>query len=553
MNHIATEGGFNYILDNCQTGTVGRNIYRAAIVNERTGETIFEIKGDEVLPHLFNTDAYPSTNIEMVDGQAEFLIGGRVYDDEAPQDWWGYVDYYTPALDNIEDGMTLRVGAYVYYPNGGPVNNGTGFTFQYETTPGGTTYGDKLVDKQASPATYEAAEELWNDEYGYAYKDQYVETTVPEGAAEAIAANGIKCLIGAPFNDFIAQPMECYGFYLYDAENEVMLFEADGAALYEGSYVQSNLKRDPITVTKTDTSKASAVVFSEGATGAVTEPLTVTFADLGLTPGVYSFDVVGDENIEAQAMIQLGDYGDYYTIGTEPFVVTEDILDAPIGFVLQKQAGATAKVSSVELVMERGLTADDTQSYEESFNQQNQAAADPVIASINALPETITLADEDAVVAARTAFDALTASQKALVTNIDILETAEDTIESLKNMPENVANVIAMINALPEASAITEDDRADVEAARAAYNALTDDEKALVGADVLAKLEAAEAALPPIGDDITYGDVNDDDKVDAADALQCLQHSVELIKLEGDAFTAANVDLDDDVDASDAL
>ncbi len=610
MNHIATEGGFNFILDNCQITNFGRNIYRAAIVNERTGETIFEIKGDEILPHLFNTAAYPSTNIEMVDGQAEFLIGSRVYDDEAPQDWWGYADYYIPAMDTIEDGMTLHVGAYVYYPNGGPIANGTGFTFKYKTA-GASDYNDNLVDAQASPDVYANAEELWNDEYGYAYKDQYVEFTVPEGAAEAIAANGIKCLIGAPNNDFIAQPLECYGLYIYDPENEVMLYEADGAALYNGSFVQANLKRDPIIVTKTDPSKASAVVFSEGASGAVTEPLTVTFADLGLTPGVYSFNVAGDENIEAQAVIQLGEYGDYYTIGTEPFVVTEDILDATIGFVLQKEAGATAKVSGVELMMERELTADDAQSYEEDFNEQNQAAAGSVITKIDALPKTITLADEDAVVEARTAFDALTASQKALVTNIDILEAAEDAIEALKNLPENVANVIALIDALPEADAITldneaavteaqnaynalsdeekelvsnadkltaaaakiddlkaqavedminalpavdavtEDDRADVEAARDAYDALTDTQKALVSDAALDKLEALEAELD--GGDIAYGDVNDDGKVDAADALQCLQHSVELITLEGDAFTAADVDLDDDVDANDAL
>ena len=53
--------------------------------------------------------------------------------------------------------------------------------------------------------------------------------------------------------------------------------------------------------------------------------------------------------------------------------------------------------------------------------------------------------------------------------------------------------------------------------------------------------------------DVTYGDVNDDGKIDASDALEALQHSVELKKLEGDAFTAADVTNDGTVDATDAL
>lgn len=55
--------------------------------------------------------------------------------------------------------------------------------------------------------------------------------------------------------------------------------------------------------------------------------------------------------------------------------------------------------------------------------------------------------------------------------------------------------VAAMIEALP--AEITADDTEAVEAARAAYDALTDEQKALVNADILAKLDAAEEALIP--------------------------------------------------------
>ena len=58
---------------------------------------------------------------------------------------------------------------------------------------------------------------------------------------------------------------------------------------------------------------------------------------------------------------------------------------------------------------------------------------------------------------------------------------------------KQVAAVVALINAIP--TEVTVDDKDDIEAARAAYAALTDAQKDLVEADVLTKLEAAEESL----------------------------------------------------------
>ena len=58
---------------------------------------------------------------------------------------------------------------------------------------------------------------------------------------------------------------------------------------------------------------------------------------------------------------------------------------------------------------------------------------------------------------------------------------------------KQVAAVVALINAIP--TEVTVDDKDDIEAARAAYAALTDAQKNLVEADVLTKIEAAEEAL----------------------------------------------------------
>ena len=62
----------------------------------------------------------------------------------------------------------------------------------------------------------------------------------------------------------------------------------------------------------------------------------------------------------------------------------------------------------------------------------DQEAADEVIAKINEIGDNITLDSESAIVEARTAYDALTDAQKALVTNLAELTTAEVALAALK-------------------------------------------------------------------------------------------------------------------------
>ena len=110
---------------------------------------------------------------------------------------------------------------------------------------------------------------------------------------------------------------------------------------------------------------------------------------------------------------------------------------------------------------------------------------------INALPAAadVTTANKDAIEAARTAYDALTAEQKTAV-GTDALEKLTAAEAALA-----VAEVKATINALPAADTVSENDKDAINAARAAYDALTTEQKAAFPADVLAKLTAAEAAL----------------------------------------------------------
>ena len=132
----------------------------------------------------------------------------------------------------------------------------------------------------------------------------------------------------------------------------------------------------------------------------------------------------------------------------------------------------------------------------------DQAAADAVVALIEALPAAgdLTLDDEDEVFAARAAFDNLTRDQKNLVppAAMDRLAEAEAVMFNLIEAAENQAaadEVTALIEALPAAGDLTLDNKADVLAARDAYDALTPDQQELVAPTAIEKLEAAEAKV----------------------------------------------------------
>ena len=125
-----------------------------------------------------------------------------------------------------------------------------------------------------------------------------------------------------------------------------------------------------------------------------------------------------------------------------------------------------------------------------------------VVNQINALPANAGTGDKAAVEAARAAYNALTENQKKLI-GADVLNkltTAESQVKAAEEAAKQAADdaaaakaVADQINALP-ANAGT-GDKAAVEAARAAYNALTENQKKLVSADVLNRLTTAEAQV----------------------------------------------------------
>lgn len=204
--------------------------------------------------------------------------------------------------------------------------------------------------------------------------------------------------------------------------------------------------------------------------------------------------------------------------------------------------------------------------YSDDYLDKKAAAA--VDEAISAIGE-VTLDSEEAIEAAREAYDALSEEQKKLVTKLDVLEAAEKKLEELKAEAEAnkkaAAAVDEAIAAIGETEAVTLDSEEAIEAARAAYEALTDEQKKLV--TKLDVLEAAEKRLEELkkaaadgtitkavdknGKDIafTLDDVDEkhiltkekaakvNDKIDSPDQVEILWQK-DIVVPDGTAFPA---------------
>ena len=111
---------------------------------------------------------------------------------------------------------------------------------------------------------------------------------------------------------------------------------------------------------------------------------------------------------------------------------------------------------------------------------------------------TVTLDSETAIQEARMAYNKLSDAQKARVTNLATLTTAEQTLEKLKGDAKAVADTEAAISNI--GTPVTLDSEENIAKARASYDALSDENKAKVSN--YATLTAAEAALAQLKADL---------------------------------------------------
>ncbi len=127
------------------------------------------------------------------------------------------------------------------------------------------------------------------------------------------------------------------------------------------------------------------------------------------------------------------------------------------------------------------------------LNAASDAAA--VSALIEALPavDQLQLSNQQAVEDAKAAYDALSEEAKALISQANV-DKLNDCVARIAILSE-AQTVIDMIDALPEADAVELSHKTEIDNAKAAYDALSEDAKALVSQEKVDKLNACLAKI----------------------------------------------------------
>ena len=132
---------------------------------------------------------------------------------------------------------------------------------------------------------------------------------------------------------------------------------------------------------------------------------------------------------------------------------------------------------------------------EDAFAASPIADAKAALTLINAIGEVTYPDSKDAIEAARAAVNAL-GENASLLDDVDLAKLTGAEAEYAKQKADYDAAdaVVAKIDAIPAPVVFTDECKAAIDSARAAYNALTEDQKALVDPAKLDLLTAAEAA-----------------------------------------------------------
>lgn len=152
--------------------------------------------------------------------------------------------------------------------------------------------------------------------------------------------------------------------------------------------------------------------------------------------------------------------------------------------------------SNYYVVMSMTAAAAEGRALLEKLQKESSDAVAAVMKKIDTIG-TVTLESKAAIDAARAAYGALANEQRAQVNNLDKLTAAEDAYEALLADQDAAKTVSDMIDAI---GTVTKESKDAIEAARAAYDALTDSQKALVGGEKLQTLVNAEAALKKLNE-----------------------------------------------------
>jgi len=232
--------------------------------------------------------------------------------------------------------------------------------------------------------------------------------------------------------------------------------------------------------------------------------------DLGNDSGVgygfgYTDENTGKQYTEFYLVLGLEDV--YHTPGSwnvKPLVLTEQILDVidaidGIGEVTPESGDDIQDAWELYNALSEEdkalvLNFDVLEAAQEVYDAllEDQAAANEVVEKINAIGQ-VSVEKEALISAARDSYDQLNDARKALVSNYAVLTAAEEALQKLKLNQAAADAVEAQIAAI---GAVTVFSGKKVDSARQAYDALTEEQKALVeNANVLTAAESTLALL----------------------------------------------------------
>ena len=525
-------GGFKINISSAATGA--RNIYRIALINETTNNTVLELKGQELLAAAAAASTPAELKI-MPKAYSSFLrtIGLRSAEGS---EWFTIIDMPTDPLDAngepfMHPGDEIEYSVDLFYEGSDvedlPGNqNGPRVAAKLNVVEDDTSVGivddaDVVVNTTEYNENEFGADDLYDGEM---YKTITRTFTVPddEEIVNKVQTTGFKLLVGthlAPKEDY---PFVVYSMTFYNITTDTVILYANADDLKATSYQGTREE-----------------IVHEGVIGGIKNTPAPGYGQATLVNGgfdtlaagmySYAFDcsTMGEGGADKAKLSAVTEDGTVLasTMITENtnnrfkntrllFSVTEE---TKVGFKVETFNHTTFSL--------RGVTLNQMLS-------ASEVAIQKVINAINALPavEELELSDAKDVESARKAFDRLTEEEQAKVENIAVLEAAEDKIEELKAQEEadkaKAKEVDDAINALPAIKALAKTDKDAVEGARAKYTALTEAQKAHVTA--LETLEAVEARLAKLlaasDEDIAAAKAADD-KIDAIPALDALTYA----------------------------
>lgn len=176
--------------------------------------------------------------------------------------------------------------------------------------------------------------------------------------------------------------------------------------------------------------------------------------------------------------------------------------------------------------------------------QDAKDAAAAVDAKIDAIG-TVTLESKAKIEDARAAYEALNSMEKQYITKLKVLEAAEARLKELTIDPEDQAAAAAVEQKITAIGALDLSAISAIKTAKEAYDALTDQQKALVeNADKLEKYIASLKGFEP-------GDVNMDGRVSILDVVTLMRYTSEFMSMDKMNYFVADLSGEGIIDTAD--